>query len=57
MKVQDYHGKSVIDSREVAEMVEKQHKNLLADIRGYLKIMEKANGLNFQPVDFFIPST
>lgn len=52
MKVQDYHGKSVIDSREVAEMVEKQHKNLLADIRGYLKIMEKANGLNFQPVDF-----
>lgn len=57
MQVKDFHGKSVIDSREVAGMVEKQHKNLLADIRGYLKIMEKANGLNFQPVDFFIPSS
>lgn len=56
MNVKNFQGKSVIDSREVAEMVEKQHKNLLADIRSYLKIMEKANGLNFQPVDFFIPS-
>lgn len=57
MQVKDFHGKSVIDSREVAEMVEKQHKNLLADIRGYLKIMEKSTELKIQPSDFFVEST
>lgn len=57
MKVKDYHGKSVIDSREVAEMVEKNHKDLLRDIRGYIKIMEKFTERNFAPSDFFIPST
>ena len=66
MQVKDFHGKSVIDSREVAEMVGKNHAHLLRDIAGYIKIMEKTNestfglvgnGLNFQPVDFFIPST
>ncbi len=57
MKVKDYHGKSVIDSREVAEMVEKNHKDLLRDIRGYIKIMENTNERNFAPVDFFIRST
>lgn len=43
-----------IDSREVAEMVGKQHKNLLADVRGYV---EKLGLLNFQPSDFFREST
>lgn len=57
MQVKDFHGKSVIDSREVAAMVEKQHKNLLADIRGYLKIMEKSTELKIQPSDFFVEST
>lgn len=57
MTVKNINGQQAIDSREVAEMVEKQHKNLLADIRGYIKIMEKTNGLNFQPVDFFIESS
>lgn len=66
MKVQDFHGKSVIDSREVAEIVGKSHAHLLRDIAGYIKIMEKANestfglvgnGLNFQPVDFFIEAS
>jgi len=66
MHVKDYHGKQVIDSREVAEMVEKNHKDLLRDIRRYIKIMEKSTERNFapsgaelkiQPSDFFIPST
>ena len=39
-----------LDSREVAEMVGKQHKNLLADVRGYV---EELNELKIQPVDFF----
>lgn len=38
-------------------MVEKQHKDLLRDIRGYVKIMENFNERNFAPVDFFIEST
>lgn len=28
---------NTIDSRQVAQMVEKQHKNLLRDIAGYTK--------------------
>lgn len=43
-----------IDSREVAEIVEKQHKNLLADINKYVKELTK---LNFQLSDFFIESS
>ncbi len=57
LNVIDFHGREVIDSREVAMMVEKQHKNLLADIRGYLKIMEKATELKIQPSDFFLESS
>ena len=47
----------VVGSRDVALIVEKQHKNLLADIRGYIHIMEKSGELRIQPSDFFIPST
>ena len=35
-------------------MVEKQHKNLPADIRGCIKIMKDSGELKFQPSDFFI---
>lgn len=57
LKAYSLNGKKVVDSREVAEMVDKQHKNLLADIRGYIAIMENSGELNFQPVDFFIESS
>lgn len=50
----NHSGQKTIDSREVAEMVDKQHKNLLADIRGYISAM--STQLNFQPSDFFIES-
>lgn len=39
-----------LDSREVAEMIEKQHKNLMRDIKRYLSDF---NELNIEPVDFF----
>ena len=39
-----------LDSREVAEMVGKEHKNIIRDIRGYL---EEFSQLNFEPSDFF----
>jgi Rha family phage regulatory protein len=50
-------GKFLVDSRQVAEMVDKEHKNILADIRGYKSILENSGELNFQPTDFFIEST
>lgn len=31
----DHQGKKVIDSRQVSEMVGKEHKHLLRDIKGY----------------------
>lgn len=40
----------VLDSREVAEMVEKEHKQLLKDIRRYMK---QFNEGKIAPVDFF----
>lgn len=60
------YGKSeVVDSREVARMVEKRHDHLIRDIAGYIKVME-SNAPNFGEVgtapkfgvsDFFIPHT
>lgn len=47
----------VIDSREVAQMVERNHKELLRDIRGYSEVLGKSGERNFAPSDFFIPST
>lgn len=42
-----------LDSREVAEMVGKKHKNLLADIRVYVSELGE---LKIQPTDFFTES-
>lgn len=47
----------VVDSREVAEMTGKEHKHLLRDIAGYVKIIEASSETKFGPADFFIPST
>ena len=46
-----------LDSREVVEMVEKEHKNLLRDIAGYIVNMQDSTELKFQPSDFFISSS
>lgn len=43
-----------IDSREVAEIVEKEHKNLIRDIKRYDKELVQ---LNFEPNEFFIESS
>lgn len=52
-----YNDATVLDSREVARMVEKNHKELLRDIRGYIENMESDNERKIAPVDFFIEST
>lgn len=56
MQVKNFHGKTVVDSREVAAMVEKNHKDLLRDIRGYINILKEPNERKIAPVDFFIES-
>lgn len=43
-----------LDSREVAEMIGKDHKNILRDIRGYNKELGE---LKIEPSDFFTEST
>lgn len=43
-----------IDSREVAEMVDMEHKNLLSKIRKYVEILD---GSKLSCPQFFVPST
>lgn len=54
LKVIHHNGIYVVDSRDVARMVEKLHKNLLRDIENYCKILM---GSNLSALDFFIPYT
>lgn len=42
-----------ISSREVAEMMEVQHKNLISKIEKHAAILEKVNELNFKLVDLW----
>lgn len=54
LKVLSVEGQLVTDSREVAEIVGKEHKNLLRDISNYSDIL---TGSNLSPLDFFIPNS
>lgn len=54
MRIVSINGQLLVDSREVAEMTGKQHKDLLETIRVY--IVHLTSG-NFRPSDFFIEST
>jgi Rha family phage regulatory protein len=46
-----------LDSREVAKMIGKEHKNLLRDIETYIDYLEKSGELKIEPSEFFQPST
>ena len=46
-------GQHWVDSRQVAKMVDKEHKNLLRDIAGYLVDLHKNTELNIEPSVFF----
>ncbi len=54
LKIFDFHGKQVIDSRDVAQMVERSHYELLKSIRQYA---EHLNEGEIPVVDFFIESS
>jgi Rha family phage regulatory protein len=50
-------GGHYIDSRQVAEYIGKRHDNLLRDIDGYVRILDKSGVLNFEGTAFFVKST
>ncbi len=52
--VKEIDGVFVVDSREVAEKVEKDHKNLLRDINKYITVLDSSN---LSSHNFFIKST
>jgi len=54
LKAQDFHGKQVIDSRDVAQMVEREHNALLKTIRSYCEYLDQGE---IAQIDFFIEST
>jgi len=54
LQVQDFHGKKVIDSRDVAQMVEREHNALLKTIRSYCEYLGEGE---IDQSDFFIEST
>lgn len=43
LKVQDYNGLKVIDSRDVANMVERSHNELMKSIRLYTGYLTEGN--------------
>lgn len=53
LKALDFHGKKVIDSRDVAEMVERPHNDLMKSIRLYIKYLGEGG---ISHTDFFIES-
>lgn len=54
LTVIEHKGTFAVDSREVAQMIEKQHAHLLRDIKGYMDILAQSN---FGFSDFFMTST
>lgn len=54
LTVLNRNGQLLVESREVAVMTGKQHKDLMRDIRNYDEIL---TGANLRSLDFFIEST
>lgn len=54
LKVIDYEGMKVVDSREVAKTVGKPHNDLMKDIRRYISYLGEGN---FSQSDFFVESS
>lgn len=51
--IRNFKGINVTNSREVAEMIEKEHKNLIRDIRNYAEVLQ---GSKLSSENFFIES-
>lgn len=57
LPVFEYKGQLVADSRDVAPFVEKEHRNLLRDIRQYIAVMNESLSSKLSSMDYFIPAT
>lgn len=57
LTVFEHNHVDVVDSRQVAEMVGKNHKDLMRSIREYVETLDRSTERNFAPSDFFIEST
>ncbi|KKX54443.1 Rha family transcriptional regulator [Brevibacillus borstelensis] len=55
LQIIQQNGQLLVDSREVAEMIGKQHRNLLRDIDGYVSILNQNSNLSSD--QFFIESS
>lgn len=54
LKAQDFHGRKVVDSRDVAEMVGRNHNELMKSVRTYAQYLNEGE---IPLVDFFIESS
>ena len=57
LTITNFNGQLVIDSREVAEMIGKDHDQLLRSIRRYVEVLNSSHSAILQTANFFIPST
>lgn len=57
LKAFNFNQVDVVDSRDVAVLVQKRHDHLFRDITGYIKIMEESTEPKIGVSDFFIKST
>ncbi|UXR29387.1 Rha family transcriptional regulator [Staphylococcus simulans] len=55
LQVVEQNNEFYVDSREVAEMVGKEHKNLIRDIENYKSVILQSS--NLSPDNFFVEST
>lgn len=54
LNVTNQDGVLLVDSRDIAEMTDKRHDNLMRDIDGYVEILKKSTSSNLRASDFFI---
>lgn len=57
LSIIEKQGRVYTDSREVAEIVGKQHFHLLRDISKYINAIDKATNPKLDSLDFFRPAT
>ncbi|CAF1782977.1 Rha family transcriptional regulator [Bacillus subtilis] len=55
LKLIETNGQYLIDSRDVAEYIDKRHDHLLRDIKKYIDVI--STNPNLGALDFFVPST
>jgi Rha family phage regulatory protein len=51
------NGQFTLDSREVAEMIDKDHAHLMRDIRSYVEILDNSTNPKMDSFNFFIESS